>query len=147
MKKYGLAICTLFVLASLIALAQNQTPATPTPPATAAAEGLYTAEQATAGEAAYNEQCAMCHGSKLEGVSAPALSGTVLAADWGDALALYEFYAESMPPMAPGKLGEEAYINIMAYILKKNDYPQGKTKLVAKPEVLRAIKFKAPASK
>ena len=130
MKKGLLGVMLLVVSSALWAVAQG--------PA-----GLYTKAQADLGDTVYGDQCAMCHGSRLEGVSAPALSGTVLAADWGDAQSLYEFFAVSMPPMAPGQLGEAEYLAILAYILRENGFPAGDTPLVAKPEVLSAIKFKA----
>jgi mono/diheme cytochrome c family protein len=130
MKKGLLTVLLLVAASALWVLAQGST-------------GLYTKAQADLGSNVYADQCAMCHGSKLEGVSAPALTGTVLAADWGDAQSLYEFYAESMPPMAPGGLKEAEYLAIMAFILRENGFPAGETPLVAKPEVLSAIKFKA----
>lgn len=130
MKKGLLGLLFLAGLSALWALGQGS-------------PGYYTRAQASLGDRVYAEQCAMCHGTKLEGVSAPALTGTVLAADWGDAQSLYEFFAVSMPPMAPGQLSEEEYLAILAYILSKNDFPAGEIPLVKKTEVLAAIKFKA----
>lgn len=130
MKKGLLTVVLLVAVSALWALAQGSA-------------GFFTKAQAELGDRVYSEQCAMCHGSRLEGVSAPALTGTVLAADWGDAEALYSFFSVAMPPMAPGQLSEEEYLAILAYILSKNDFPAGDKPLVAKPEVLAAIKFKA----
>lgn len=110
------------------------------------AEGPYTAEQAQKGETLYQANCAMCHGAKLEGAGGPALSAATLYTDWGTADALYAMFSKAMPPQSPGTLGEESYVNILAYILKASGFPAGKTPLTSKPEDLKKIKFEKPKS-
>lgn len=82
--------------------------------------GSFTAEQATAGQQTYNTQCAQCHGRQLEGPDAPGLSGQDVMGNWDTVGGLYDFISVAMPPSAPGQLGEENYVNIIAYIMQFN---------------------------
>ena len=73
-------------------------------------EGVYTADQATKGEAVYKENCAACHGDNLEGSGPmPPLAGKDFLSNWqgktvGD---LFEKTQTSMPATAPGTLTPE----------------------------------------
>ena len=40
--------------------------------------------------------------------------------NWATVGGLYDFISVAMPPSAPGQLGEETYVNIIAYILQFN---------------------------
>lgn len=82
--------------------------------------GNFTAEQAAAGQTAFNSNCSQCHGRNLEGNEAPALVGSDVMQNWDTVGGLYDFISVAMPPSAPGKLGEETYVNIIAYILQFN---------------------------
>lgn len=82
--------------------------------------GSFTAEQAEAGEQAYNTQCAQCHGRQLEGPDAPGLAGQDVMGNWDTAGGLFDFISVAMPPSAPGLLGEDTYVNIVAYIMEFN---------------------------
>lgn len=82
--------------------------------------GTFTAEQATAGDPAYQANCAQCHGAKLEGPEAPGLFGQDVMGNWDTAGGLYDFISVAMPPAAPGQLGEDAYLQIVAYIMREN---------------------------
>lgn len=84
------------------------------------AAGGFTARQVQRGEMVYNAQCAMCHGAALEGHDAPALTGATFAQKFGSAARLHAYLSATMPPFAPGQLGEQAYLDIMAYILRIN---------------------------
>lgn len=88
--------------------------------ATPAFAGNFTAEQAAAGQQAYNSNCAQCHGRQLEGPDAPGLVGQDVMGNWDSAGGLYDFISVAMPPSAPGQLGEETYVNIVAYIMQFN---------------------------
>lgn len=109
-------------------------------------DGPYTKEQAAAGEALFQQNCAMCHGSKLEGGGGPALSAATLYTDWGTADALFSMFSKAMPPQSPGQLKEEEYVNILAFILKFNGIPEGSKPLTSNPEVLKQIKFAKPTN-
>lgn len=85
----------------------------------------FTEEQATAGATAYRSSCAACHGVQLEGPQAPGLAGQDVMGNWSTAGGLYDFISVAMPPTEPGKLGEETYLNIVAYIMKFNGAEPG----------------------
>jgi PQQ-dependent dehydrogenase (methanol/ethanol family) len=89
------------------------------------AAGYYTEQQAAYGKTLYAAQCAQCHGTELEGGVAPTLSGPGFTGKWGVAGRVHDITAGSMPPSAPGKLGEPAYLDILAYILRVNGLPAG----------------------
>ena len=65
--------------------------------------GVYTAQQATAGEKIYVEKCASCHGADLAGIErAPALAGGVFASAWhGQDLRRLLARIDAMPANAP----------------------------------------------
>jgi len=119
----SLLLLTAITLAAapLIATAQPVKPA------------LYTADQATAGAGVYNQACAACHGSQLEGVAAPALKGSAFGemanAQSLTADALLDVIANTMPQSDPGSMKPEEYAAVTAYILQQNGYPAGSTAL------------------
>ncbi len=73
----------------------------------------------------------MCHGAHLEGGDAPALAGPAFAQRFGSAARLYHYVSTTMPPFAPGQLGEGAYLDLMAYILLVNGGQPGGDELRA----------------
>lgn len=99
----------------------------------------FTEEQAIAGKKAYDSNCAQCHGFKLEGPDAPGLVGKDIMANWDTAGGLYDFISVAMPPVAPGKLGEEAYLNIVSYIMSYNGAQPGDEPMVYDEDKLAAI--------
>ena len=107
-------------------------------------DGVYTAEQATKGEAIYKEQCAACHGDNLEGAGPmPALAGKDFLTQWtgksvGD---LFEKTHTSMPATAPGSLTPEQAAEVTAYQLMKSGYKAGTAPLDTKMETLLQIKI------
>src|SRR5688500_11170967 len=110
-------------------------------------EGVYTADQATKGDAVYKEQCAACHGDNLEGSGPmPPLAGKDFLTNWqgktvGD---LYEKTQTSMPATAPGTLTPEQATNLMAYMLSVGKYPAGSEALSDKTDDLKKITIDAP---
>ena len=98
------------------------------------AQGSYTADQARAGRAAYQASCAGCHGADLSGLnSASALAGGLFMSSWGDRTPsdLVSFLEGAMPPGNPGSLGEQAYVNVTAFILDFNGAHPGNQPLTA----------------
>jgi len=94
----------------------------------------YTAAQATAGRAIYQANCASCHAADLTGLnSASALAGGLFMSSWGDRTPkdLIAFLEGAMPPGNPGALGEQAYINVTAFILDFNGARPGAQPLTA----------------
>jgi len=110
-------------------------------------EGVFTADQATKGDAVYKEQCAACHGDNLEGSGPmPPLAGKDFLSNWqgktvGD---LFEKTSTSMPATAPGTLTPEQTSNLMAYLLSQGKYPAGAAALSEKMDDLKKIAIDAP---
>lgn len=87
------------------------------------AQATFTAAQATAGAAAYEENCAECHRPNLQGsFEAPQLAGANFQLTWASAPVadLIELISETMPPSRPRSLSVEQYTAIAAYILRQN---------------------------
>lgn len=94
-------------------------------------DGVYTTAQATRGQVVYDRQCSTCHGWDLSGRNARPLKGDVFYRNWGeDSLgSLFTVVRDSMPRNAPGTLSEQDYLDVVAYILQRNEYPAGATDL------------------
>ncbi len=89
----------------------------------------FTAAQAEDGAAAYENDCAQCHGANLEGYTGPALTGPQFTQTFGSASALLGFVSTNMPYDAPGSLSHADYVAIVAFILSRNGLAAGKTAL------------------
>src|SRR5687768_14942968 len=104
--------------------------------------GPYTVQQAVAGRGAYQANCAPCHGANLSGTpDAPPLAGRAFVDAWSARTVqnLIES-VQTMPPAAPGGLGQDAYVNIAAYILQSNGVAAGLRALTrAATDALAAI--------
>ena len=110
-------------MASGVVLAARQAPAA----------SVFTAEQATAGRAAYAKHCASCHMPDLTGnTEIPPLAGTAFIDTWGTRSTkdLFDYMSEAMPYGAPS-LSVESYTSIIAYILQANGGVAGANALVA----------------
>ena len=82
----------------------------------------FTTEQASAGRAAYEQNCATCHGANLRQLPDALLAGREFAAKWGSR-GTNELVAQmrsTMPPGNAGGLPEETYLAIAAYVLQVN---------------------------
>jgi quinoprotein glucose dehydrogenase len=105
--------------------------------------GVYTAEQAAAGEKIYVEKCASCHGADLAGIErAPALAGGSFANAWhGQDLRRLLDRIDAMPPGAPGSLSAAESVAVLAFLLRAADMPAGATALPADRGQLARITF------
>ena len=103
--------------------------ALPVPAVSASPGGDYTREQAQIGAQIYSGSCSVCHGSRLQGSAAPALTGAafanVLRYTYPNASALFTFISTQMPVNNPGSLNKTQYTQVLAFILAKNGYPAG----------------------
>lgn len=111
---------------------------------TAIWEGVYTAEQAARGEAVYTEACIACHGQDLGGNSnSPGLVGMGFMFLWeGRTLgAFFETIQAEMPTDRPGQLPAQNYLDVIAYILQKNAFPEGSEEMSSSVAVLNSIEI------
>ena len=79
--------------------------------------------QAAAGLSAYQVQCANCHLPNLGGRNeAPQLAGSNFMRVWSARTTrdLFTYIQSAMPPGARGSLGQETYVNLVAFILQAN---------------------------
>ena len=109
-------------------------------------DSVYTAEQATRGQAAYNRTCARCHQPALGGADqSPALIGSAFLGNWNGLTlgAMHERIRTSMPTDDPGTYGRQHIADVMAYVLKVNGFPAGAVELPKESEALLEIRFQA----
>ena len=111
--------------------------------ARSSASGVYTAEQASAGEKIYFDKCATCHGDDLGGRErAPALTGASFVEAWsGKDLRQLLDRLESMPPTAPKSLSATEYASVLAFLLRNAEMPSGSTALPTDRGQLARITF------
>jgi mono/diheme cytochrome c family protein len=108
----------------------------PDGPARSAADGVYTTGQAAQGETVFSGICGSCHGTtEFRGPSFRRMWSGRSVYD------LFDQLRNTMPLDNPGGLSREQYTDVIAYLLKLNDYPAGATALPATDEGLRHVKF------
>jgi mono/diheme cytochrome c family protein len=92
-------------------------------------QGVYTTAQAARGAAVFESQCATCH-REVGGV-APVLAGERFTRTFSDATlnTVFTTIKTTMPRAAPGSLSDPEYTDIVAYLLRANNYPDGMNEL------------------
>jgi S-disulfanyl-L-cysteine oxidoreductase SoxD len=109
-------------------------------------DGVYSEEQAKRGEAIYIDACSNCHGRTLEGADmTPPLTGGAFMANW-DGLSVGDLADRirlSMPLDRPGSLSRQDNVDVVAYILRFDQFPAGKDELPRDIQAQRQIVFKA----
>jgi len=94
--------------------------------------------QVAHGKALYQSSCAKCHGEQLEGIVGPALSGPAFAPASNSHLTIggiYQYMSTNMPADHPGKLADQDYADLLAFLLYTNGYESGSTKMTASDAV------------
>ena len=107
--------------------------------------GVYSDRQASRGGRVYRQACVSCHASNLEGGEmGPGLLGDPFLGPWGgESLGeLMALLQQTMPQDNPGGLSEKDYADVLAYLLKVNEYPSGEAELTV--ESLEAIVIEPP---
>jgi mono/diheme cytochrome c family protein len=104
-------------------------------------DGVYTDAQAARGEKHYKASCETCHSDDLLGGSGPALVGEPFLQRWNgssvnDMLATMR---QTMPQDSPDSLGTPGYVDLIAFLLKRNSAPAGTAELPAGAAALQAI--------
>ena len=149
MKRLVTAVCVGVALtwASVSGLATG--PAIPTEGAAGVQEttstvldGVFSAAQARRGRRVYTQNCESCHGAELKGGEmAPSVAGSDFIVFWTELPvgSLYERIKVSMPEDGPGRLTDEEYTDVVAYLLEANDYPAGEEDMPADKAALDKI--------
>jgi len=110
-------------------------------------EALFTSAQAAAGKAAYQRNCANCHGAAVDdGISAPPLRGAAFLAKYGGkpAADLFTYVSTKMPARNPGSLDGAEYARIIAYVLQQNGYATGLKEFASEASALASVMIPAP---
>ena len=95
-------------------------------------DGIYTVAQAERGAEQYTARCASCHSAELRGNSkSPSLRGMAFMFIWeGKSVGeLYTKMSAEMPTDQPGCLLANNYADILAFILRTNEFPSGNQEL------------------
>src|SRR5215813_683006 len=103
-------------------------------------DGVYSAEQATRGQTAYSQYCLRCHKADLQGIEGAMKGELFMERRREDNLeTLFLDMKATMPRGNPEGLPDQAYTDIISYILQNNDMPAGQTEL--KPSALQKIQL------
>lgn len=93
-------------------------------------DGVYTDAQAARGEAVYAAECSRCHREDLSGYGGVLTGGKFMDRWREDSLAsFFRLTRNTMPRNAPKSLPENAYLDIVAHVLKVNGFPAGQQEL------------------
>ena len=104
--------------------------------------GVYSQDQASRGQKAYNSQCVRCHGEALLGGenSPPLVDPDFLEKWYGKSVgSLVDFTRKTMPSDGPGKLSRRQCTDMIAYLLSANGFPAGESDLDSDAAVLNEI--------
>jgi len=85
-------------------------------------DAVFTKDQAREGKRLYRQHCQMCHDRRYFEPVLRSWDGRTLGM-------LFETMSSTMPQTNPGMLPRENYVDILAYILEENDYPDGESEL------------------
>ena len=101
--------------------------------------GVYTAAQAERGLNVYRSKCASCHAPNrfTDDLFYSSFAGKPL---WE----MFDVISDSMPEDNPGSLKKEEYADVIAYLLKLNNFPAGQADLPTDRDALSAIVMEKP---
>ena len=108
-------------------------------------DGVYTADQAARGKPRFEASCSRCHNNELVGSErGPTLKGNTFWNKYeNDSLgSLFTLIRDTMPrDGGAGVVSDEVKVDILAYILSRNDVPAGNEELKLAANALEAIKI------
>ena len=110
-------------------------------------DGVFNDAQATRGQNVYKQSCAPCHKADLLGdTGAPALAGPEFFSRWNGSSAddLVKTIRASMPQDAPDTLGTQAYVDLVAFLIKSNGAPAGASELSMDSAALKQVMVSNP---
>jgi len=101
--------------------------------------GVYTAAQADRGQGLFRSRCASCHAPNrfTDDLFYTSFAGKPL---WE----MFDVISDSMPEDNPGSLKKEEYADVIAYLLKLNNFPAGQADLPTDKEALSLIQMEKP---
>lgn len=101
--------------------------------------GVYTAAQADRGVTLFRSKCASCHAPNrfTDDLFYMSFAGKPL---WE----MFDVISDSMPEDNPGSLKKEEYADVIAYLLKLNNFPAGDTDLPIDKDALSLIMMEKP---
>lgn len=105
---------------------------------------FYTFVQSQNGERVYGTYCASCHGVDLRGPQAPLIGPAFLSLGHDRGMTMgtfFDFLVRDTPANSMASLPNRDYVEIMAYILRKNGYPAGTTPLRFEQAMLERTKI------
>ena len=114
---------------------------------TSTSAGVFTEEQAKKGGAAYNANCAACHGADLLSTDREVshLTGNTFQRWIGKTVGeLFEVTRDTMPPKEERSLDNQIYLDIVAHILRFNKIPAGSQELKPDVQLLKQITIAKP---
>src|ERR1035437_1604273 len=152
--KIGIAVVTASVMAMSVASHLSLRAAEPSAPRHPLSEirpayaprtvwdSVYSDAQATRGQTLYGQSCTKCHQDALTGLDdAPALTGGSFLGGWNKMSlgALFERVNSSVASDDPGSLSKQQIADILAYMLRFNNFPAGSGELPIQSELLKEI--------
>jgi mono/diheme cytochrome c family protein len=120
-----LILALLILAGGGVAAAQSTAPST-----TTVWQGVYSEAQAARGKVEYTTHCASCHRDDLSGYNDILKGARFMEKNRESALHLFfEKTKTTMPRGAPASLTDKAYVDIVSYVLKVNEFPAGAAEL------------------
>ncbi len=101
--------------------------------------GVYTATQSDRGQALFRSKCASCHAPNrfTDDLFYTSFAGKPM---WE----MFDVISDTMPEDNPASMKPEEYVDVMAYLLKLNNFPTGSTELPVGKDALSAIVMEKP---
>jgi S-disulfanyl-L-cysteine oxidoreductase SoxD len=102
-------------------------------------DGVYSAPQADRGQVLYRSKCASCHAPNrfTDDLFYTSFAGKPL---WE----MFDVISDTMPEDNPGGMKKEEYADVIAYLLKLNNFPAGAGDLPIDKDALSAIMMEKP---
>ena len=115
-------------------------PPKPDPRLTSTMTGVYSSAQAARGEETYFNICVACHPTMT-------YTGAAFQAAWANRplSELFDIIKTTMPKNDPGTLTSAEVVQMIAYILKLNEVPDGNSELPATAAGLKKFRIETPS--
>jgi hypothetical protein len=126
-------ILVMLILLSSCGSGATSTVSSPTNTASTFSESTSTTsltfgDMATSGGTIYEKYAAKCHGQSGQGGSGPSLIGSKAGlAKYNTAQGLLDYVKKTMPVGSPGSLTHQDYLNVLCYLLLRNNFVSGST--------------------